>query len=193
MPNIKYLGIIIDEKLSWKEHSENVIRDLIKIISTFKFIRHYIPNKCKKQLYYAYVYSKISYGLEIYGNASKALMKKIQVLQNKSLKRSYKKDWYMNTNILHKELQVLKVEDIVKLCILKFVHRCMTGDIPYIFENYFKKRSQIHGRYTRNVNKLEIPRYKTCTYGQRTIRYIGSKLYNILPSRITGMRPLKKF
>ena len=125
VPNIKYLGIIIDEKLSWKEHSENVIRDLIKIISTFKLIRHYIPNKCKKQLYYAYVYSKISYGLEIYGNASRALMKKIQVLQNKSLKILYKKDWYMNTNILHIELQVLKVDDIVKLYILKYVHRCV--------------------------------------------------------------------
>jgi hypothetical protein len=75
--NVKYLGMTIDERLEWKIHSENLIRKLVRISGTFKFLRNYVPYKCKKQLYYAYVYTTISYGIQVYGNTRKHFIKKI--------------------------------------------------------------------------------------------------------------------
>ena len=41
--------------------------------------------------------------------------------------------------------------------------------------------------------KAFMPRCKTSTYGQASIRYIGAKLYNGLPNSIKDKRSCKKF
>jgi len=191
--NVRYLGMMIDDKLEWKCHFENLYKNLVKRSSTFKFIKNYVPHKCKKQLYYAYVYSRIIYGVEIYGAANKYLLNKLQRLQSKILKILYNKDWYTPTNDLHKSLSVLKVDDIMKLFVLKFVHACKTGEIPDIFKGYYRKRNEIHNLNTRNKDKFEIPLCKSVYYGQRSLKYIGAKLYNELPSCITNSANHKLF
>jgi hypothetical protein len=191
--NVKYLGMIIDDKLKWKCHYENMYKNLIRQSSTFKFIKNYVPYKCKKQLYYAYVYSRINYGVEIYGIADKYLLDKLQRSQSRLLKILYNKDWYTPTNELHKNLNILKVEDIVKFFILKFVKNCENGDIPNIFRGYFVKRKEIHDRNTRNKERYDIPLYKYVNYGQRTLKFVGTKLYNELPTYITHCKNQKLY
>ena len=63
-----------------------MIQKLTKIASSFKVIKHIVPNKCKKILYYAYVHSKISYGIEVYGHTTQNNINQIQVMQSKILK-----------------------------------------------------------------------------------------------------------
>lgn len=191
--NVRYLGMMLDEKLEWRWQIENIINRLVKVGSTLKFLKNFVPYKCKRQLYYAHVYSKILYGIEIYGSAKKQLTNKLQVLQNRILKILYNKDWYTGTNALHKELHVLKVEDIFKLSVLNFVYKCNAGLAPEVFRNYYLKRSDIHKRNTRNVDKLEIPMYKTFTYGHATLKYIGTDLYNGLPREIVNVTHFNKF
>ena len=87
---VKYLGLYINEKLDRKLHVDKLCNSLVKTAGMFKFIRNRIPNNCKHQMYYAYVYSKIVYGVEIYGNTSKYQINKLQVLQNKALKLLHK-------------------------------------------------------------------------------------------------------
>ena len=41
-----------------------------------------------RQLYYAFIYSRIKYGIELYGISSASNMNKVQVIQNKLLKIS---------------------------------------------------------------------------------------------------------
>ena len=191
--NVRYLGMIIDDKLEWKIHIENIVKKLVKISSTFKFLRNYIPHKCKKQLYYAYAYSTITYGIQVYGITKDYNINKIQLLQNRILKTLFNKDWYINTNLLHRELQILKVADIVKLFVLKFVHNCKTGCAPDIFQTYYIPRYNIHTKNTRYCDNFELPICNTSTYGQASIRYIGAKMYNGLPNSIKDTGNCKKF
>ena len=65
-----YLGVTLDENLNWKKHIHEIEKSLIKISNSFKIIKHKVPDANKLLLYYAYVYSKIQYGLEVYGSAS---------------------------------------------------------------------------------------------------------------------------
>ena len=43
-----------------------------------------------RQLYYAFIYSRIKYGIELYGSSSASNMNKVQVIQTNSYK------WYLN-------------------------------------------------------------------------------------------------
>ena len=58
------------------------------------------------------MYLKIDYNVEVYGNTSAKNTYKIQAIQNKLLKLILKWDWRTPTNLIHKALNILKVEGI---------------------------------------------------------------------------------
>ena len=73
---VTYLGVTIDEKLTWNAHVdtfysiEYVCNSLIKFFGIFKQLRHKVTKNTVRQLYHAFLYSKIKYGREVYGNTS---------------------------------------------------------------------------------------------------------------------------
>ena len=78
---------------------------------------------------------------------------------------------------LHKELNLLMVEVVVYLCILKFVYKCITGNIQAYSDYYPKIKKWI---YTWEifkkikVNKINIPRNKTCNCGFKKLQELSS-------------------
>ena len=100
------------------------------------------------------------------------------------LKTLYNKDWFMPSNILHRDLYILNIEDIFNLSILKIAHKHRNKQLPCVFNKYFITRLDIHNRPTRHSNKLDIIKVKT-NYGNKTLRVNGARLYNELPANIT--------
>ncbi|CAL4079418.1 unnamed protein product [Meganyctiphanes norvegica] len=68
----------------------------------------------------------------------KLKMKQIQTLQNQLLKVLSSKNYRFSTNELHKEFNLLKVEDISKQEILTFVHNYFSNSLPPVFDNYYE-------------------------------------------------------
>ncbi len=64
-----------------------------------------------RDLYYAYHYSQVTNGIEVFDATTKANISKLQGIQNKSIKVLYKKEWSTPTKDLHKELKLLQVVD----------------------------------------------------------------------------------
>ncbi len=128
-----------------------------------------MPKTCKRQLYFAYIYTKILYGLEVYGHTSRGNINKIQVLQNRCLKTLYQKDMFTHTNDIHKELNVLKVEDIFKHSMLQLVCEHRNNLLPDVFDSYFKPRNEIYNLQTHNAHKLNVIRVKN-NYGKSTLK-----------------------
>ena len=131
----KFLGIILDEKLKWDEHIKQLLETLTKITNAFKIIKHYVPSNKKPMLYFAYIYSRIQYGIEMYGTSSKTLMKKVQTKQNKAIKVLHNKNFFTPTTTLHKELNYPLVNHIEKINVSKFVHKQRNNKTPQIFNN----------------------------------------------------------
>ena len=58
-------------------------------------------------VYYAYIYSKIQYGIEVDGRACPTALEKGQTQQNGALKILYNRDFRSSTLSLHKDLNIL--------------------------------------------------------------------------------------
>jgi hypothetical protein len=175
----KYIGITIDQHLSWTSHVNNICRSLAKYFGIYYNIRNYITNNLARTIYYSTIYPLISYAIEVYGTATSTYITKIQTMQNKLLRILTKKNRLYSTDKLHTELNILKVKDVYKKAILGFVYSCVMEDPIPAFTTYYSTQ---HNRYnTRNANDLTTFRSKT-NWGQTTIHSTGARLWNSLPS-----------
>ena len=136
----KYLGVIFDEQLMWTDHVSFVCKSLLKFFGIFNNIKHIVSKNIARQLYFAFIYSRIAYGLEIYGNCSQHNLQKIQIIQSKLLKLLLSKDPRTSTNELHKYMNILKVKDIQTVNIIYFVRNCLTQNCPDLFFDYYTNR-----------------------------------------------------
>ena len=134
------------------------------------------PNTVR-QLYYAVIYSKIKYGLEVYGNTSSRNISKLQVRQNKLLKYVMRFDIRTGTNLLHTTLDIMKVEDIHKNNGLAFVNMCLMGKFPEISNQYY--RVKLTPNEARQEVSLDMPSYRI-EHGARSVKVVGVKLWNRL-------------
>ena len=175
----KYIGITIDENLSWKKHVENVLKSLYKYFSLFYKMRQFVNNDLVRTIFYSCVYSRIQYGLEVYGTCNKTLLGKLQIIQNKLLRILGSKDRYYSTRQLHNDYDLLNIVEIRNMMILKFVYKCVKGQTIQVFENYFTSQQQIHN--TRQTGHLRRDAIHT-EIGRATTHYTGASLWNKLPN-----------
>ena len=120
-----------------------------------------------RQLYYAFIFSKIKYGIEVYGNTSAKNISRVQVIQNKLLKLILSWDWQTSTNFVHSDLKILKYN------ILNFDNKCIMGRIPENFKTYYKTKVVPYA--IRSKGSLDVI---TCRkgYGSKAVRHFGGHL-----------------
>ena len=182
--SIKYLGVVLDSLLTWNDHINFVCSKLLKYFGIFNHIKSFVSKTIARQLYFAFVYSTISYGIEIYGSASQKLLSKIQVIQNRLLKLLLGMDRMTSTNLVHRYLHVLKVKDIYSINILCFTNNCILRRCPAIFENYFITRDQAY--HFRQLD-LYVPRFRT-EQGSLLVDIHGARLWNSLSEEVKKFR-----
>ena len=110
-------------------------------------------------------------------------MNKLQVLQNKLMKVLTKKERKYSTNLLHKDLNILKVHDIHRLSVLNFVYRSKSNKIISNFKNYFPTRGEQHTLNLRNNDDLDQT-FFTREHGRKTVQRIGAVYWNELPDNL---------
>ena len=94
----KYLGVFIDDHLSWSDHISYVYKKIVKFTGIFYKIRNKMPNDCLKNVYYALVYPHLLYGIELYANTNKCNLDKLIILNNKILRILQRKS--LHTNVI---------------------------------------------------------------------------------------------
>jgi hypothetical protein len=68
--NINFMGLVIDENLSWKFHIEQALIKLSSACYAMKVVTPLIGDKTLRMIYFAYVHSLLSYGIILWGNSS---------------------------------------------------------------------------------------------------------------------------
>ena len=144
-------------------------------------------------LYYSIVYPHILYGIILWGSTYTSHLKKLQLLQNKAVRAICSLNWREHATPCFDRLSILKVRDVAKMEMAKFVHKSINRSLPKYFQTYFHKVSLAHKRSTRSSSSdnLAIPLFRA-SRAQRSIKYQGSKVWNWIPTAIQRLK-LKKF
>ncbi len=188
----RYLGILLDEGLTWSNHIEDVCNKLMKLTYVFRSLARFIDKSMACQLYYAYVYPYITYGIEMYGTACKKYISKLQIMQNRLLKILTCKPYRYNSLQLHNELKILTVNSVYSLYVNVFVFKQYNHMLPNIFNQYYQTNECLRGCSTRQSSDFYVPKYKT-TFGSKSTKIIGSKLWNSTPKIFKCALSVKTF
>ena len=83
--NHKYLGVILDSKMSWIhiQHIAYVKNKVVKEIGIMFKARTYLNRRSLINLYNAYIYPYLIYCVESWGNAPKCHLDQLYILQKK--------------------------------------------------------------------------------------------------------------
>ena len=95
-----YMGL--DENFYWNAHADFLCASLVKYFGIFNHIKSFITSRIAWQLYFAFINSRISCGIELYGHWADEHLSKLQTLQNKLLKLMLKLDRRTSTNQLQR-------------------------------------------------------------------------------------------
>jgi len=84
--SVKYLGVIVDEKLNWSSHLKQLETKLAFASSVIYKTRNILPLNTLKLLYYSFAYTHLSYCVTALGSATTSHLKPIYVKQNNILR-----------------------------------------------------------------------------------------------------------
>ena len=82
----KFLGVNIDDKLSWQPHIKYLNSKLKCEIGKLNAIRHMVPPELYKNLYHTLFESHLSYGITAWGGVSKSLIEPLFITQKKCVR-----------------------------------------------------------------------------------------------------------
>ena len=80
----KYLVLLLDSKLTWENHIQELNKKPEKYAGILSKVRHCLPMTFRKTVYSAFIFSRLNYGSEIYINTTKKYIHPLIVTQNTS-------------------------------------------------------------------------------------------------------------
>ena len=104
---IKYLGILLDPKLSWNIHMAELNRGVGMLFR----IGSICPEPVLKSLYYILFNSHLSYGITLFCVANSTLLETIFLLQKRAIRVITKSDFLTYTGPLFSNLKIMKLDD----------------------------------------------------------------------------------
>ena len=81
--SIKYLGVLIDSTLCWKDHVSYLSKKWSRAVGILYKLRPFVNTKIMKNIYYALFYAHVVYAIEVWGSTSKTNLNKIITLQKR--------------------------------------------------------------------------------------------------------------
>ena len=190
LKSFQYLGLTLDETLRFNDHVDFLSSSLIKYFGIFNKVKYRITNKLARELYFAFIYSTIKYGIEVYGRCSAQNANKVQVMQNKLLNLLLRKHRMSPTDEINENMDLLKVSDIYECNLLTFVNDIMMKMCPDSMQQYYQKRRNIYD--VRVKNQLIVPQVRM-SVGDRAVRVAGATLWNNMHKDMTHYRLRKWF
>ena len=176
----KFLGIYIDESLSWR-HRVNYINNIIsRALYAIKQVKHFLPIESLHTLYFAFIQPHISYGILALGNAYSTISQKTILLQKRSLRLINNVQYNSHTDPLFKRSKILNINDLYEYQILLFMNDFAKKKLPNSFDNIFKYMYNcdvLSSCPTRQSDLMAIERCDS-TFSARLPLYNFSNIYN---------------
>ena len=172
-----FLGVVIDEKISWKPHISYLRTKVAKCVGIMKRASPALNHKALLILYRSLVMPYLNYCSEVWGNCSRTNLQPLVVLQKRAIRVVNGARYCDHTNPLFSKTFDLKLFDLVDFKTAQIMFRAFRNCLPENIQKLFQHRDQHHTHDLRGRNLLYQPKVRT-TAKSFCISVQGVKLWN---------------
>ena len=175
----KYLGVVLDDTLSFNDHVDYVRMKVSMILGMFSRMRPLLMLETANRLYKAMVLPVLDYCDAVWHECGQGNSDKIERLQRRAARIIYyKAASNLSTDQIMTKLGLEPLYYRRRAHILRFVDEGIANRVPRYLSNYFNVGNcDIHRHKTRNNNDLILERISLeCT--KRAFFYKGAKIFN---------------
>ena len=187
---IKALGVTLDNRLKFDKHVSTLCMKASRQINALKRISKYLDENCRILIFKSFISSNFNYCHMSWMFCGRTNLNKLEKLQERAL-------WFVFRDTISSYESLLKRGNFLPFsayripCLGIETYKCFHGLKPDYMHKLFKQLSTQYN--LRDSCRLEQPKFNTFTYGQRSFRYYGAKLWNLLPFSVKNTNDLNIF
>ena len=186
----KLLGVKFDSNLSYEGHVTSLCKKASQKLHALARISHYMDLNKRRSLMKAFITSQFSYCPLIWMFHSRNLNNNINRIHERALRLVYQNnlsfsellDLDNSVTVHQKNLQVLVTE----------IYKVKNGIAPEIMKDIFELQNPSYNLRS-TCNQFRRENIKTVHYGLQSVRYIGPKIWELVPNNIKYCDSLSKF
>lgn len=185
-----FLGVIMDDKISWKPHINHIKSKISKSIAILNKTKYILNKYSLHLLYRTFVEPYITYCIEVWGHAYKTITKPIFILQKRAIRIINRADYRDSTNTFFINLQTLKFNDLVDYKTAQIMYKVNNNMLPDGVQRMFQTRTsryELRGTYVYTKAKVRT------NVKQRCISIKGVNQWNNLELEIKLCNTLNRF
>lgn len=184
---IKYLGLMVDNKLCFNEHIELIKKKVAKRIGAMYRCKNLLPLKYRKMFANALMLPLFDYLDTIYSKACKTKLNDLDVLYKKVAKIALDVPTRESSLIVYRDMNWLPLHLRRQVHLSAYMYRIINGTSPSNCMNKFKF---ISGG-SRDSTKCNLYTHKSKTL--KDFYYLGAKCWNVLPTHLRETDGVKVF
>ena len=173
----KFLGVIIDEYLSFEHHVKHVKSKVARGLGILYKSKRLLNSKSLLQLYNSFIYPYINYCICVWGNTCNSYLSPLVKLQKKAVRVISGAGRLDHTDPLFKELRILRVKEVYAYSLQLILYRFYHSLLPGVFSDFFMVNNSVHSYRTRQADQMHVPLLRS-KQASLSIRKIGVRSYN---------------
>ena len=185
--NTKFLGVIIDESMSWKHHIEYICNKTSKCIGILLRARQILYGHTLLMLYNALIKPHFIYCVTIWGNTYTTYLHKIHFVQKKVIRIITHSELYAHTAPLFRAKNIMTIYSLHDYFTGIFDCKSLKMHLPLSLCNLFFRT--ISERTSHNLRSVYHRKKST----QFSINIVGTKIGNNLSRECKQCVALKSF
>jgi hypothetical protein len=187
----RYLGLFLDGQLRWEEHLNHVRKRILPMLFALRKTRFCISESVAWQIYYAHIFSHLTYLNPIWSGASESRLSVLRVLQNKAIKIIKKYPWRHPSIDLYSP-NILPLSVLSEFNLLLTIFRIRVGMLKTV--SLLTEVSQVHSHGTRSSSNSNLyVNFARTRLGQTNVFFRGQVLFNELPANIKNAESISTF
>jgi hypothetical protein len=146
----KFLGVTLDNKLTFKTHFENIINKMRQGLKALRLTKTHVNYRAKFLIYNGLIKPSLDYCHLVWiSQLSNSQIKKMTMLQKKSLRLIFNAK-YAHTSKMFELSKITKVKDIQERDSLILMHKFKQGILPTVFNDVLN-----HNFESQNIEKVK--------------------------------------
>lgn len=190
--SLKYLGVIVDDKLSFNDHVDYTIRKAARKLGVIYRINQLLDVETKIMLYKSIVASHFEYCPTVLFLANRRQKRRMQRIQNKAMRLILGCTRTTPSATMRDWLHWMTVEERLTVRTLEFIFKLKNGLLPRYLTEIIQYGTDVHNHNTRTAMDLRLQNFRKAGT-QNSLFYKGFQLFNRLPDEVKQANNLHSF